>query len=189
MNPFTEITLIFFGALFTYGILAALFVKKTVKRQSRLARAVHVGMLLSSFFLVYCPFLSTGFLNFQVISESNLWGFFGVALCAVGSAFCLWARLTLGRNWSGTVTLKKDHELVQRGPYGLVRHPMYTGILFALLGAAVTVEQLKGFMGVALLGFAFLRKMSLEDAYMIQHFDLQYSNYSKKIKRLIPFVY
>ena len=99
------------------------------------------------------------------------------------------AVFTLGGAFSANVAMRPGQRLQRSGLYALVRHPMYTGILFALLGAAVTVEQLKGFMGVALLGFAFLRKMSLEDAYMIQHFDLQYSNYSKKIKRLIPFVY
>ncbi len=61
----------------------------------------------------------------------------GMGLTAVGIAFALWARLWIGRNWSGTITIKDQHELIQRGPYSLVRHPIYTGLLLAFLGTAL----------------------------------------------------
>jgi protein-S-isoprenylcysteine O-methyltransferase Ste14 len=94
-----------------------------------------------------------------------------------------------GRNWSGTVTLKKDHELIQGGPYKLARHPMYTGILTGLFGVALTVGQVGNFLGVALLTFAMIRKMGMEEMYLQSHFNAKYLNYSKKVKRLIPFIY
>jgi protein-S-isoprenylcysteine O-methyltransferase Ste14 len=189
LNSFTWTTVILFLVFTAYMMLAALVVKKAVKRQSRLTRAVHVVLLVTSFFLVCTQFPLTEFLGLRVVPDSNPWGFFGVAVCSLGLTFCFWARRTLGGNWSGTVTLKKGHELIQRGPYRLVRHPMYTGILLALLGAAVTVGQAGNFLGVALLAAAFRWKTNLEESYMTRHFGRRYSDYSKKVKRLIPYLY
>ncbi len=189
MNLFTETCVVIFISFSAYMFWAALGVKKAVKRQSRSGRAVHVAMLVTSFFAAFAPFNSWGFLGFPLLPESLFSGFLGVAVCAIGMAFCFWARRTLGSNWSGTVTLKKDHELIQKGPYGLSRHPMYTGILTGLLGAAITVGQLGNFLGVALLTFAMIRKMGMEESYQLSHFGGGYEVYSRKIKRLIPYIY
>jgi protein-S-isoprenylcysteine O-methyltransferase Ste14 len=189
MNPFTQTCAVIFISFSAYMFWAALGVKKAVKRQSRSGRAVHVAILVSSFFAAFAPFNSWGFLGFPLLPESLFFGFLGVGVCTVGIAFCFWARWTLGGNWSGTVTLKKGHELIQRGPYGLARHPMYTGILTGLLGAALTIGKVGNFYGVALLIFAMIRKMGMEEAYMAGHFGRRYWDYSKKVKRLIPYVY
>jgi len=189
MNPFTETCAVIFFAFSAYMFRAAIGVKKTVKRQSHSGRAVHVVMLVTSFIASFTRFHSCGFLGFRLIPASSFSGFLGVLVCATGVAFCFWARRTLGGNWSGTVTLKKDHELIQSGPYGLARHPMYTGILTGLLGAALTVGQIGNFLGVALLAFAMVRKMGMEETYMVQHFGPRYLEYSEKVKRIIPFVY
>jgi protein-S-isoprenylcysteine O-methyltransferase Ste14 len=189
MNLFTETCAVIFLSFSVYMFWAALRVKKAVKRQSHSGRAVHVAMLVASFIAAFARFDSWGFLGFQLLRPSLFSGFLGAGVCAGGVAFCFWARRTLGGNWSGTVTLKRDHELIQRGPYGLARHPMYTGILTGLLGAALTVGQVGNFLGVALLTFAMVRKMGLEESYMVRHFGRRYSEYSKKVKRLVPFVY
>ncbi len=189
MNSYTAICADLFTAFFFFMMAAALTVKRAVKRQSYSGRALHLAMLLGSFAMGFAPFNNWGFLGFSLIPPSPLSGELGTAVCGAGVGFCLWARLTLGRNWSGTVTLKKDHELIQRGPYALARHPMYTGILTGLLGAAVTGGQWGNFLGVALLFFAMTRKMAMEETYMTDHFGRAYADYSREVKRLIPFVY
>ncbi len=189
MNPFTQVCVFIFAAFSAYMFWAALKVKKAVKRQSYSGRAVHVAMLVTSFIAGFAPFNSWGFLGISLLPASIFSGFLGVGLCATGMGFCFWARRTLGGNWSGTVTLKKDHELIQSGPYGFSRHPMYTGILTGLLGAALTVGQVGNFLGVVLLTFAMIRKMGMEEAYMADHFGRLYLDYSRRVKRLVPFVY
>jgi|SRR5581483_2049681 len=189
MNPFTETCAFFFSAFSAYMFWAAIRVKKAVKRQSYSGRAIHVVMLVTSFIAAFIPFNSWAFLGFPVLSNSLFSGFLGVGVCVCGIAFCFWARRTLGGNWSGTVTLKKDHELIQKGPYRFVRHPMYTGILTGLLGAAMTMGQIGNFLGVALLTFAMLRKMRLEETYMRSHFGGRYVAYSQKTKKLVPYLF
>jgi protein-S-isoprenylcysteine O-methyltransferase Ste14 len=189
MNPYTQTAFAIFLAFGAYMAWAAFRVKKAVKRQSRSGRAIHVAMLVASFIAGFIHFDAWGFLGFQLVPAGGFFGLFGVGVCAAGFAFCFWARHTLGGNWSGTVTLKKDHELIQRGPYSLSRHPMYTGILTGMLGAALTVGQVGNFLGVALLTFAMVRKMGLEETYMSCHFGRRYRHYSKKVRRLVPFVY
>ena len=71
-------------------------------------------------------------LNPRVIPRIDALAWTAVVLCIAGLAFCIWARFTLGRNWSGVVTFKGGHELITRGPYALVRHPIYTGLLTML---------------------------------------------------------
>ena len=69
-------------------------------------------------------------------------------MVAAGIAFAVWARHYLGRNWSGTVTVKQDHELIRSGPYRLVRHPIYTGLLLAILGTAVALRRVARLAGL-----------------------------------------
>ncbi len=189
MNPYTEACFAVFCAFGAYMAWAAFRVKRAVKRQSRSGRAVHVVMLVASFGMAFSRFPHGTGLDLQVLPAASPLRALGVAVCAIGFAFCFWARRTLGANWSGVVTLKEGHELVRRGPYALARHPMYTGMLTGLLGAAITMGQAGNFLGVALLSFAMLRKMGLEETYMRSHFGADYDGYSRKVKRLIPFIY
>ena len=109
-------------------------------------------------------------------------------LCIAGLLFCFWARAALGRNWSGTVTLKEGHELIQRGPYRLVRHPIYTGLLAMFLATAIAYGRLGGFVGVLIAFASFWIKLIGEEKLMLQQFPDQYAAYQERVKRIIPFV-
>ena len=113
----------------------------------------------------------------------------GTALLVAGLAFSIWARVTLGRNWSGTVTVKEDHELIQSGPYRLVRHPIYTGLLLALAGSAVAQDRWSGVLGVVLIFVSFWIKLLREEAWMRETFGEKYDAYCARTKRLVPFVW
>ena len=99
-----------------------------------------------------------------------------------------WARLWIAGNWSSDVTLKRDHELVTTGPYRWVRHPIYTGVLLALLGSALAVGEWRGLLAVILAGAAFWRKLGIEEAVMRRQFGAAYASYAEHVPALIPFV-
>jgi protein-S-isoprenylcysteine O-methyltransferase Ste14 len=96
--------------------------------------------------------------------------------------------LHLGRNWSGAVTIKDGHELVTSGPYALVRHPIYTGLLLAFLGSAVALGDWRGALAFALAAGALWRKLRLEERWMREQFGDAYQAYSQRVAALVPFV-
>jgi protein-S-isoprenylcysteine O-methyltransferase Ste14 len=114
------------------------------------------------------------------------WG--GVMLMLIGFAITVWARLTLAGNWSATVTVKENHDLITRGPYRLVRHPIYSGLLLAILGSALPREDLRAVAAVLLFLFGLLRKASIEEGRMIATFGDAYRAYRQRTKAIIPFV-
>lgn len=112
----------------------------------------------------------------------------GVILCVLGLAFAIWARRDLGRNWSGTPSMKEDHELVTSGPYRFVRHPIYTGMILALFGS-VLASGIIWLVIFIIFCINFLYQLPVEEKYMMQLFPNEYPEYKKRTKALIPFVW
>ncbi|TJX15954.1 MAG: isoprenylcysteine carboxylmethyltransferase family protein, partial [Mesorhizobium sp.] len=111
-----------------------------------------------------------------------------VVVTLAGMAFLVWARQSLGRNWSQTVSAKQDHELVTSGPYRYVRHPMYTGGMVAGIGSAIVVGG--GFIFLLiLLGSLFLWRVGAEDRLLAVQFPNEFPAYARRTKALIPFVW
>ena len=112
----------------------------------------------------------------------------GIALVAAGLGFAIWARLYLGRNWSGSVTVKESHTLIQTGPYARVRHPIYTGILLAFVGTALTVGEWRGIAAFLLVLIALVIKSRTEEDRMRATFA-DYNDYRSKTAALVPFIF
>jgi protein-S-isoprenylcysteine O-methyltransferase Ste14 len=127
------------------------------------------------------------FERFLPWSYATYWS--GTALLALGLAFSVWARVYLGRNWSGTVTVKLDHELIRGGPYARVRHPIYTGLLLAFIGTAIVRAEWRGVLAVLIVFVALWRKLRLEERWMIETFGDQYRRYRERTAALIPFLF
>ena len=99
----------------------------------------------------------------------------GVGLVLLGSTLFVWARRTLGRHYSGHVSVKKEHELVQNGPYRMIRHPAYAGYLLAAFGLALGFSSLLGFVATLLILFpAAVYRIRVEDRMLAEHFDTQF---------------
>jgi protein-S-isoprenylcysteine O-methyltransferase Ste14 len=112
----------------------------------------------------------------------------GCLLCLAGLALAIWARATLGGNWSSMVTLKERHELIESGPYRLVRHPIYTAILTMLVGTALVVGTLSAVVSLPIFFAAFLIKLREEEALMMRQFPEAYAAYRQRAAALVPFV-
>ena len=112
----------------------------------------------------------------------------GLALFSLGLGFAIWARVHIGRNWGTPMTQKDEPELVTSGPYHLVRHPIYSGILVASVGTAVALSWL-WLIAVALAGTYFLYSATVEERYMSEQFQDTYPAYKRRTKMLLPFIF
>jgi protein-S-isoprenylcysteine O-methyltransferase Ste14 len=110
----------------------------------------------------------------------------GMLMTLAGVLFACWARAVLGTNWSGVVQVKRDHELIERGPYGYVRHPIYTGLLLAFAGTALARDEWRGVLAVAIVYIALWRKLRLEERWMIDNFGDAYRRFRAEVPALIP---
>jgi protein-S-isoprenylcysteine O-methyltransferase Ste14 len=105
-----------------------------------------------------------------------------------GVAFALWARETLGALWSGRITLKPDHRIIRAGPYGITRHPIYTGALAGLLGVVLVRADLGTLAGFALMVLSLVRKIVIEERLLEAHFGDEYRAYRREVRAVIPFI-
>jgi protein-S-isoprenylcysteine O-methyltransferase Ste14 len=112
----------------------------------------------------------------------------GTLMLALGLGFSVWARRHLGRNWSAHVVVKEDHALIRTGPYHYVRHPIYTGILFAMLGMAVAIGEWRTLVGLAGMVLSFAIKSRQEEGRMRETFA-EYADYQRHTAALVPYVY
>jgi protein-S-isoprenylcysteine O-methyltransferase Ste14 len=112
----------------------------------------------------------------------------GLVLFTIGLGFAIWARIHIGRNWGTPMTQKNEPELVTSGPYHLVRHPIYSGILVAGVGTAIALNW-KWLIAVALAGIYFLYSATVEERYMTEQFPDNYPVYKHSTKMLVPFIF
>jgi protein-S-isoprenylcysteine O-methyltransferase Ste14 len=171
-------------------LLAAFASKRTVQRQSQSSRMAQAALTVFGFYLIFGPvrWFPLQVFRHAVFAADNTTAWIGLALVAAGMLFSFWARAVIGRNWSGTVTVKEDHELVRRGPYRLVRHPIYTGLLAAATGTAVIYLRPLGFVGVLVIAAGLWYKLRMEEEFMLQQFGDEYQIYRTQVRALIPFV-
>lgn len=171
-----------------YWWAASRNVKVAVRRESLASGLSHMVPLAVAALLFWAPRASMGVLS-QRFLPLTAWPFWvGSFLTACGLLFTVWARLHLGKNWSGTVTIKHGHELITSGPYALVRHPIYTGLLLALLASALALGEWRGLLAFALAGGAFWLKLRLEERWMRRQFGDAYLEYARRVAAVVPFV-
>jgi protein-S-isoprenylcysteine O-methyltransferase Ste14 len=170
-----------------YWIVAAARSKRTVRRESAGARLAHVIPLLIGGLLMAGRGVPWALLAARLWPRSLAAGWIGLILIAAGLGFAVWARVHLGRNWSGSVTVKVGHELIRSGPYAYVRHPIYSGLIGALLGTAITVGTAGAALGLAIIIASFVRKLRAEEVFMRETFAVEYPRYRAEVPALVPF--
>lgn len=155
------------------------------KRESAIGRLGYTALVVVGFGLVIWHPLHPD-LQKRLWPSSGEWVGVGLAIETAGLALAVWARQTLGKNWTGRITTGGSQELVVRGPYRFVRHPIYSGLLFAVLGTATVVGKPRAFLGFALMLVGVLIKLRREEAALRQHFGSLYEAYAERVSALIP---
>ena len=184
------IVLLLWIAWLVYWRLSAADVKPAVRHESKWSRASYIiPIVIASILLSIPPMAGDGFLFSRFLPPGTDAYWPGVILIAAGLGFSVWARQHLGRNWSGTVQVKQDHQLICDGPYRFVRHPIYTGILVAFLGTAIVNCDWCGILGVLIAFGSFWRKLTLEERFMRETFGSAYEEYRARTAALIPYLF
>lgn len=164
--------------------------KPVVRRESDMSRRLQSYPMIAGGLLLAIPNLGQPFFDATLPGLPTAWSApVGMAAVAAGLLFTVWARLFLADNWSVSVIVRSNHELVHSGPYAWVRHPIYSGALLALLGTALTGGQWRGLIGVMLVAASLLYKIRLEERFLEDHFGEAYRRYCSKVRALVPLVY
>ncbi len=169
-----------------YWLIMAFTTKRTIERSGFIAyRLVTIAIVIG--------LIAAGRLV-DISSQARLWhtplalGVVTDCIVLAGAAFTVWARITLGRNWSGEVTFKQDHELIESGPYALARHPIYTGLIVMAIGTAINYGRAFGFVLLLALCGGLWWKARQEEQIMSRHFPADYADYKSRVHAIIPFL-
>jgi protein-S-isoprenylcysteine O-methyltransferase Ste14 len=169
-----------------FWVITALRTKRTVEKQSLGLRLSYSIPIVAGAWLVLKGTSDPGALGDRVLPHTVPVLIVGLALTLGGLALALWARVTIGRNWSSQVTFKEGHELIRHGPYAYVRHPIYSAILAMFLGSAIAIGTVGALAGLPIVLLGIWLKLGQEEALMIEHFPTAYSSYRSEVRALIP---
>jgi protein-S-isoprenylcysteine O-methyltransferase Ste14 len=173
---------------FLYWQIQAANTKTTQRLEPAASRILRVFIFLIAITLLSTTRIPLPWLYLQVWPV-GVWPFWvGAAVTIAGLLFAVWAREHLGSNWSRSVTIKPGHELITTGPYAVVRHPIYTGILTGFLGMAIAISQVRGFIVFVLIFLVFWVKLRMEEQWMRSQFGEAYAAYARQTAALAPYL-
>lgn len=187
MSPTTVVGYVWFGWLVSWR-LAALWQERIAKRAPTTSEiAYRLLSIIGACLLVGVAGRYTGaHLYLWMLPIGGCWT--SAAVVVVGLAFSWWARLHIGRLWSSGVSRKAEHHVVTTGPYGLVRHPIYSGLMLSVLATAVLLGTVAAWLGAATLGVGFYVKARLEEGFLRLELGQAYGEYAEHVGMLVPLV-
>jgi len=174
------------GTLILVWIVGLPFSKRTARSASYSSRLVLFVPFLAAYLLVIFGVVRLHWLVQSLWPHSLAVQAAGLALTLLGCLFAIWARVTLGANWSGLPRVKQEHELIVKGPYALVRHPIYSGILLALAGTGLAADRGTWMFAWILVTISYAVKIRQEERLMQETFPAAYPEYKQRVKALIP---
>jgi protein-S-isoprenylcysteine O-methyltransferase Ste14 len=164
----------------------AIRTKPVQRRESVSSRFSYMFMNVAAAYLMFSSDVSRGYLRVHLFTPNSFTDALGIAITFAGIAFAVWARAYLGANWSSTVTVKVGHQLVRKGPYRWVRHPIYTGMTLGMLGTAIVRAQVRGAIAVVLMYIGFKIKSKIEERMMTDSFGAEYDDYRSSTGGILP---
>lgn len=157
-------------------------VKVTRRRESVGSKLSYTAIIIVGLALIRAP------VGWRLLAWSPAVGWVAVSPNWAGVLFSIWSRTHLGRNWSATVTVKEGHNLTRTGPYRLVRHPIYFGMLLGILGLAIQAGRWPAVPGLALVFLGLRLKSRIEERLLREEFGREYENYRRDTPALVPYL-
>lgn len=174
------------GAWLASWLIAAFWSSRSVSRQPRWQRLGQLALFGAGAVLLFGHPASPRLARDPLLPLPGWASWCALGLVAAGFAYAWWARLHLGRLWSGEVALKREHALVRTGPYRLTRHPIYTGLSLSLLGTAIIQDEPAAIAGFLIVVAGLLVKIRQEERLLGSHFGVLYHQYRASVPALIP---
>jgi protein-S-isoprenylcysteine O-methyltransferase Ste14 len=147
-------------------VVGMFMTRQTARQQTSSSRIWQMGIVLLGMWLLFGRRTGLAWMDGPAFQVTRVVAIAGLATTLAGVAFAIWARVTLGANWSGVITVKEGHTLVRRGPYRIVRHPIYTGLLIAVAGTALTFGSVHAILALPVVAFGFWLKTLTEERFM-----------------------
>ncbi len=169
-----------------YWLIAAFGRQRAQKREPAGERLVHILLMAGGFALLYSADPRFGPLNRRFLPPDPLIEYAGVLLAAVGVGFAIWARAHLGKYWSGDVTIRQEHRLIRSGPYRFIRHPIYTGMLLALIGSVLVIGEYRALLGFAVILLGFVKKARKEESFLKIQFGPDFEEHKRHTGFFLP---
>lgn len=189
MNTINILVALSWLVFLIYWGISAISAKKTTNRGSGFLMRI-ILICLFGLVIAVSHFSPKGhlFLRYSQPLASLPLRIFGLVLCIIGVSLAIYARKYLGRNWGMPMSHKEDGELVTSGPYSVIRHPIYTGVMMALLGTGLASYPL--WIAFSVIGcIYFIFSAIQEEKRMLREFSGEYPAYMARTKRLIPLIY
>ncbi len=174
------------AAFFVLWLIWAIRTKPTQLREGVSSRLSYTLLTIAAFFAIFSGDVPEGWLRIRLLPPNPWTEVLGIVMTAAGLGFAVWARAYLGGNWSSAVTVKVGHQLIRTGPYRWVRHPIYSGMIGAMVGTAFERRQVRGIIAVVLLYAGFKLKSMIEERAMSATFGPEYADYSRTTGAILP---
>jgi protein-S-isoprenylcysteine O-methyltransferase Ste14 len=187
--PYWEITSVCWAVFWIYWSFATPRRRPSKRKIARTFTVLNTGLLYLGFLLVLLGRSLPGSPGLLVVPEVIPVEVTGTVFAIIGVAFAIWSRQLLRDNWSGEVATRESQQFIRSGPYAIVRHPIYAGMLLALLGTALVSATVASLLGFVLALFSLWQKASVEEQFLMIEFGEQYAAYRREVKFLIPFLY
>ena len=171
-----------------YWLFSAIRDRSPYKRKQSPQSLLLYVIVLAVAWLLVTGMLSPGLLLEQVVPATLPFAFAGLVVTTAGLSFAVWARIHLGKNWSGSPAIRVDQRIIRTGPYRIVRNPIYAGILLGVTGTAIALGTVWALSTIVLLLAAFLLKIHVEEQFLLEEFGEEYLQYKREVRALIPFV-
>lgn len=186
--PFDKIIKTIWAALGLYWLWSARRVKTASRREPLWLRfgKYWLPLIIAGALLGPGDWYGDSWLKLRFLPEADWIKVLGCVLALAGALLACWARRMLGDNWSVAVQLKQDHELVERGPYRWMRHPIYSGLLLAFVGTAVLIGEVRAGIALAIIAASFWYKLRIEERWLGEQFGAAYADYKARVKALVP---
>jgi len=172
-------------AFIIYWDIAARNSAPAKSSEAKSSRRVHVLLTNAALVLIAVPIHGLG----RFLPASSVVMMVGLVIELAGLSIAIWARRHLGRYWSGEITIKQDHQLIQTGPYRYLRHPIYTGLLTMYVELTVGTGEWLGLIGLAVAVIAYWRKTRMEEATLNAAFGAEYDAYRRDTWAIVPRVF
>jgi protein-S-isoprenylcysteine O-methyltransferase Ste14 len=144
-------------------------------------------ILIGAIFLM--PLTARLFDAVPLYRVGNLGTYVLALVTVLGISFTWWARIHLGRFWSNAITHKEDHRIIDTGPYGMVRHPIYTGLIVGILATGLAVGTWTAILGALFVSFGEWQKARMEEGFLSVELGQEaYRNYSRRVPMIVPFL-